>query len=256
MKKIIISAAAVCSAALVANSAFSQTNGKSGKSTQKNKPVVVSVSKDTKAATPLELAKTTLAAHGGDKFKNMKTLVVRGTADVSGSPTMTFPATFATIYAGEKYRLEISTPFQPFKQTYDGQQTSSSLRDFELPPLNRLGLPLLQHLGDKDFTISALSEKSKKNGFRITAPEGFYTDFFVDEKTGTVKSYESSYKIRGRNITTSVDIDKLREVEGVKIPERYAQRFETGQLTIYADFKAKEILVNSMVADDVFSISK
>ncbi len=251
-KNIIFTVAVCCATAIAANSTFSQTNGKSGKSTQKNKPVAASISKSTKAATPLELAKTTLAAHGGDKFKNMKTLVVRGAADVSGSPTMTFPATFATVYAGEKYRLEISTPFQPFKQTYDGQQTSSSLRDFELPPLNRLGLPLLQHLGDKDFTVSALSEKSKKNGFRITSPEGFYTDFFVDEKTGTVKSYQSSYEIRGRNVTTSVDIDKLREVEGVKIPERYAQRFETGQLTIYADFKAKEILVNSPVADDVF----
>jgi hypothetical protein len=40
------------------------------------------------------------------------------------------------------------------------------------------------------------------------------------------------------------------------VPERYAQRFETGNLTIYSDFKAKEILVNSNVADDVFSIEK
>jgi len=45
-------------------------------------------------------------------------------------------------------------------------------------------------------------------------------------------------------------------VEGVKIPEKYAQRFDMGQFTVYADFKAKEILVNSKVADDVFLISK
>ncbi len=35
----------------------------------------------------------------------MKTLVVRGTVDVSGSPTQSFPGTFAIIYSGEKYRL-------------------------------------------------------------------------------------------------------------------------------------------------------
>ncbi len=205
---------------------------------------------------PLELAKATLAAYGGDKFKNMKTLIVTGTADVSGSPAATFPATFAMILSGDKYRLEVANPVAPFKQIYDGQQTSSSI-GFSLPPINRLGLPLLQRIEEKDFTVSALPEKSKKkNGFRITAPEGFYTDFFVDEKTGLVKSYESEYEIRGRTITTSVEIDKVREVEGIKIPERYAQRFDLGQVTIYADFKAKDILVNSAVADDIFAISK
>ncbi|HXG82430.1 MAG TPA: hypothetical protein VNI84_00250 [Pyrinomonadaceae bacterium] len=208
-----------------------------------------------KTRTPLELAKATVIAYGGDKFKNMKTLVVRGTADVSGSPAATFPATFAMILSGDKYRLEVINSIQPFKQVYDGQQTSSSVNNFSLPPINRLGLPLLQRIEEKDFTVSALPEKSKKkNGFRVTAPEGFYTDFFIDEKTGLVKSYESEYEIRGRAITTSVEIDKVRDVEGVKIPERYAQRFDLGQLTIYANFKAKDILVNSTVADDIFVI--
>lgn len=210
-----------------------------------------------KTASPLELARATVKIYGGDKFKNMKTLVVRGTADVSGSPAVTFPATFATIYAGEKYRLEVSNPFQPFKQVYDGQQTSSSINNFNLPPLNRLGFPLLAKIDDKNFVVSALPVNlKKKTGFRITAPEGFYTNFLIDEKTGLVKSFESSYDTNGRSVTTSVEIDKLREVEGVKIPERYAQRFETGQFTVYADFKAKEILVNSAVAEDVFQIAK
>ncbi len=233
-------------------STFAQTQEKAKKN-EKGKNVNTVL----KNLSPLELAKDTIKVYGGDKFKNMKTLVVRGTADVSGSPTITFPATFATIYAGEKYRLEVSNPFQPFKQVFDGQQTSSSVNNFSLPPLNRLGFPLLAKIDEKNFVVSALPESvKKKSGFRITAPEGFYTDFFVDEKTGLVKSYESSYEINGRSVTTSVEIDKLREVEGVKIPERYAQRFEMGQFTVYADFKAKEILVNSKVADDVFLLSK
>jgi hypothetical protein len=222
----------------------------------KNEKGKISVA-TTKTRTPLELAKATLTLYGGDKFKNMKTLVIRGTADVSGSPTTTFAATFAMIYAGEKYRLEVSNPFQPFKQTFDGQQTVSSINGFSFPPLNRLGLPLLPKIGEKDFVVAELPEASKKKlGFRITAPEGFYTDFFIDEKTGLVKSYESSYDINGRTVTTSVEIDKVRDVDGVKVPERFAQRFDLGQLTIYSDFKAKEILVNSPVADDVFSSAK
>lgn len=258
MKKLTISLAIFAFAV----GAFAQTkqtpknepkeNKKENKSAKESAPNAVS----SKNAAPLELAKAALAAHGGDKFKNMKTLVVRGTVDVSGSPTQVFPGTFVTIFSGEKYRLEINS-LQSFKQTYDGQQTVSSTRGFELPPLNRLGLPLLSRIGEKDFTVSALPETSKKKaGFRITAPEGFYTDFFVDEKTGLIKSYESSYEIGERTATTSVAIDKIRDVDGVKIPERYAQRLDFGSLTAYADFKAKEILVNSPVADDVFSGGK
>jgi hypothetical protein len=235
-----------------AASVFAQ-NDKDKKPTEKDK-TTAAVSK---TASPIELAKAALAWHGGDKFKNMKTLVVRGTADVSGSPSTTFPATFAMIYSGDKYRLEISNPITPFKQIYDGQNTVSSVAGFSLPPINRLGLPLLPKIEEKDFTVSALPEaKKKKTGFRITSPEGYYTDFFVDEKTGQIKSYEASYELNGRTITTAVEIDKIREVEGVKVPERYAQRFETGSLTIYSNFKAKEILVNSTVADDVFVMDK
>lgn len=243
----------ILSLMLVFAVSVSAQTDKKQKPTEKDKTTAA----NSKTAAPLDLAKAALAWHGGDKFKQMKTLVVRGTADVSGSPSTTFPATFAMIYSGDKYRLEISNPITPFKQIYDGEQTVSSVNGFSLPPINRLGLPLLAKLEEKDFTVSALPEKSKKKlGFRITSPEGYYTDFFVDEKTGQVKSYEASYDFNGRSITTSVDIDKVREVEGVKVPERYAQRFETGSLTIYTDFKAKEILVNSTVTDDIFSIDK
>lgn len=236
----------VCAAAVSAQTAKTETDKKTS---EKDKTTIAAA----KNSTPLELAKAALAAHGGDKFRNMKSLVVSGTADVSGSPSMTFPAPFVMTYSGDKYRLEISTPFVQFKQIYDGQKTYSSAGEVNLPPINRLGLPLLPKMDDKDFKVSALPDtKKKKTGFRITSPEGFYTDFFVDEKTGQVKGYEASYEVSGRNVTTAVEIDKLREVEGVKIPEKYAQRFETSGLTIYANFKAKDIAVNSTISDDVF----
>lgn len=207
----------------------------------------------------LELAKAALLAHGGDKFKNMKTLVVKGAVDITTSAfPQAIPATFATIFSGDKYRLDLNNPFTPIQQIYDGKETYSSVRGgFTLPPLNRLGLPLLQKMGEKDFPVSALiDDKKKRKGFRITSPEGFFTDFYLDEKTNQVKSYDSSYEINGRNITTNVEVDKYKTVEGVVIPERYAQRFDMGEITAYADFKAKEILVNSEVADGIFVLGK
>lgn len=205
------------------------------------------------------LAKLALAAHGGDKLKAMKTLIIKGSVDVTTSATaQAFPATFITIFAGDKYRIEIANPFQPLKQVFDGTQTSSTIQGgLTLPPINRLGFPLLPHVGDQGFVITALPEsKVKKKGFRMTSPEGLHTDFYLDEKTNQIKGYDSNYEIDGRSVTTSVEIDKYRVVDGITIPERYAQRFDTEQLTIYANFKAREIFVNSEVADSVFSLAE
>lgn len=202
-----------------------------------------------------ELAKKAVAAHGGDKLTAMKSLVIRGSVDVTTSAiAQAIPATFITIFSGEKYRIEINNPFQPIKQTFDGTQTSTTIRGgFTLPPINRIGFPILQQLGKQGFVITSLPETKKKKGFRMTSPEGIATDFYVDEKTNEIKGYESSYEMSGRTVTTSVEIDKCRLVEGVLVPEKYAQRFDTEQITVYANFKAKEILVNSAIEDGVFS---
>ena len=235
--------------------AFAQKDDKQKKEDKEKTPLAITAAVTiSKTSTPMELAKAALAAHGGDKFKNMKTLKVIGTAEVSGSPTQVMSGSFATIFSGEKYRLEIVVPIQSFKQVYDGEQTISSIPNFQLPPLNRLGLPLLAKIDEKGFTVAELPEKAKKLGFRITSPEGYYTDFFIDEKTGQVKSYAAKYDFGGREITTAVDIDKVKDVEGILVPEKYSQRFELGQITMYSNFKAKEILVNTEIADDVFTM--
>lgn len=205
------------------------------------------------------LAKSTLVAHGGEKLRGIKSLVLRGSVDVTTSAiAQAIPATFSMIFAGEKYRLDLMNPFQPISQVFDGVSTQTTVQNgFELPPINRIGFIMLSKIGDSNFPITALPESSrKKNGFRITSPEGFYTDYLIDEKTGQLKGYESSYDINGRTATTSVVIDKFRLVEGVLVPEKFSQRFDLGQLTAYADFKAKDIQVNTEIADDVFTIRK
>jgi hypothetical protein len=203
------------------------------------------------------LADQVLAAHGGAKLKAMRSFIVRGSVDITTSAiTQSIPATFATVFSGDKYRIEINNPFQPFKQVYDGVNTTSSIQGgLTLPPINRLGFPLLPRIGDVGYFVTALPEKKKgKKGFRMTSPDGYYTDFYVDEKTNQIKGYDSTYTVAGRTVTTSVEIDKYQLVEGISIPERYVQRFDTEQMTIYASFKAKEILVNTPVADEVFRL--
>ena len=205
------------------------------------------------------MARLTLEAHGGEKLRAMKSLVVRGSCDITTSAfNQAIPATFVLVLAKEKYRIELVNPFQPIKQVYDGVNTSTTIQGgMTLPPINRLGFPLLPMVGQPGFIITPLpDDKKKKRGFRMTSPEGYYTDFYLDEKTNQIKGYDSSYEIRGRNVTTSVEVDKMRVVDGIVVPEKYAQRFDTEQVTVYAAFKAKDILVNSELDSDVFSTGK
>ena len=207
---------------------------------------------------PESVAKAAFQAHGGEKLKTLKTLVVRGSVDVTSSAfSQAIAGGFSTVISGKKYILDIQTPFQSLKQVFDGGNTVSSIPGITLPPVTSLGFPMLPRLGDSGFVVSALPEgKKKQKGFRLTAPDGFYTDFFVDEKTNLIKGYESAYEIGSRKFTTAIEIDKNRVVDGLTIPEKYAQRFDLGGMTAYSSFKAKEILVNSAIDDAVFAAGK
>jgi hypothetical protein len=193
---------------------------------------------------PADLAKAALAAHGGDKLKKMKSLVMKGSVDVSAFG-QAMPGAFSTAVSGE------------LKQVYDGQNTYSSLEGFSLPPVTSLGFPLLPKVGDTGYVISALGDtKKKKRGFRMTTPEGFYTDFYLDEKTSNIKGYDSSFESGGRVVTTSVEVDSYETVEGIVVPVKYSQRFDLGPMTAYANFKTKTVLINSTIEDAAFTIPR
>lgn len=207
----------------------------------------------------IALAKLAQDAHGGEKLRSMKSLVVRGSCDITTSAfNQAIPATFVIVLAKEKYRIEMMNPFQPIKQVFDGVNMTTTIQGgLTLPPINRIGFPLLQMVGDPRFVITPLPDaKKNKRGFRMTSPEGNHTDFYLDAKTNQIKGYDATFEMRGRTATTSVEVDKLRVVDGIIVPERYAQRFDTEQITVYADFKAKEILVNSELDADVFATGK
>jgi len=233
----------ICFVALFLLSAMFSTNGQSEAMTKGTSPLI-----DAGAA-----AKAAFDAHGGAKLKSIKTLVIKGGVDVTVQ-TQSLPGGFSTVISGDKYILDIQTTFQSIKQTFDGTNTISSLNGITLPPVTTLGFPLLPRLGDNGYVVSPVPVgKRKGKGFRLTAPDGFYTDFYLDEKTGLISSYESAYEMDGRTFTTSIAVDKYRIVDGVTVPERYSQRFDLGPITAYANFKAKDILINSKIDDSVFS---
>ncbi len=202
-----------------------------------------------------QLAKLAVEAHGGEKLRKMSTLFISGSVDVTASASpQSIPATFITIFAGDRYRVEINNPFQPLKQAFDGKTTISSIANgFQLPPFNRIGLIMLQRAGDSGFAITSIPDNKKKRGFRVTSPEGYVTDFYLDEKTNQIKSYNATYTVNGREVKTVVEIDRVKVVEGVVVPEKYAQRIDLEQISAYAAFTAKVIQVNAAVADDVFT---
>ncbi len=205
---------------------------------------------------PGDIAKATLAAHGGDKLKKLQALVTKGSVDMNVFG-QSMPGAFSTAVNGDKYYFEINSVAQSLKQVYDGQQTYSSIQGFVLPPLTTLGFPVLQRIGDTGYVITALPElKRKKRGFRITTPEGYYTDFYVDEKTSLLKGYESSYSFGDRTVTTAVEVDEMQTVEGLVVPKKYSQRFDLASITAYATFKTKDILVNPQMDASAFAIPK
>src|SRR6185295_14621823 len=77
----------------------------------------------TATTAPADLARIALAAQGGDKFKGLKNMVLRGSVDLyAPNSTQSIPGGFVWVVAGDKVRIEIDArPAVSFKQIYDGQ---------------------------------------------------------------------------------------------------------------------------------------
>ena len=110
-------------------------------------------------------------------------------------------------------------------------------------------------IDEKGFSVEALDDK-KKRGFKINTPDGYAVNYYLDEKTAQVKGYDAVFTINGREITTAVVHDKFKSVDGVLLPERFSQRFDVQGITAYADFKVKEIAVNTTISDEIFTTIK
>jgi hypothetical protein len=203
-------------------------------------------------STPVELARAALAAQGGDKFKNLKSMMLVGSVNLyapnNGQP---IPGKFVMVIVGDRMRLDVSAPPAPaFKQIYDGQQSFTSFPGLELPPPSKFGMRLLTKFDQPGYTVSALPDKNKRRGFRIADNEGSTTDFYIDAVSGRVMTYLIPYN----GFTYGTEHSKLQEVEGVLVPMNFSQRLETQMGAFFAEYKVKDVRLNQPVADDVFAI--
>jgi hypothetical protein len=213
-------------------------------------PVVVI----TPESTPMELAKAAFAAQGGEKFRAVQNIMLRGSASLypPNSPN-SIPGSFSIVTANDKVRMEIDArPVFVFRQVYDGQQSYSSMPGVELPPLSKFGMSVLTRFDQAGYKISAIPNKKKLRGFRISDPEGYTTDFYIDATNGRVMEFSLTYN----NYTFGTANDKFKEFEGVLIATNFSQRFEMAQGAFFAEYSVKEVKLNQALGEDVFAIPR
>jgi hypothetical protein len=208
----------------------------------------------TAESTPLELAKAAFTAQGGEKFRNVQNMMLRGSVSLypPNSP-QSIPGAFSIITANDKLRMEIDArPIIVFKQIYDGQQSYSSMPNVEVPPLSKFGLPVLSKYDQPGYKVSSLANKKKLRGFRIADPDGFTTDFYIDPANGRVMEFFLTYN----GLTFGTANNKFKEVDGVLIPFSFSQRFEMPQGPFFAEYTVKEVKLNQPLGEDAFAIPR
>jgi hypothetical protein len=239
---------------LVSLPAFAQTPD-AGKSNGNGSPAATSIPPApaiTDKSSPTELAAAALAAQGGDKFKNLKSTWVTGDANLyAPNSSQSLPGKFSMVTVGEKIRIDINAqPVFNFKQIYDGQQSYSSMPGVQMPPASKFGLMVLTKYDQPGYTVSALPNDKKLRGFRIVDGEGNTTDFFVDPTNGRVMKYLIPYN----GYMFGTENTKFKEVDGVLIPMNFTQRLEMPQGAFFAEYKVKDVKLNTPIGNDVFAI--
>lgn len=208
----------------------------------------------TAETSPKELARAAFMAQGGEKFRSVKNMMLRGSVQLyPPNSVQSIPGSFSLVTAGDKLRMEIDArPAIVFKQIFDGEQSYSSLPNVSMPPLTRFGLGALARFDQPGFQIEAIADKKKQRGFRLIDPDGYTTDFYLDPKTGRVMSFFIYYA----GLTLGTENSKFKDVEGVLVPFSFAQKFEMTMGAFFAEFSVKEAKLNQTLAEDAFAIPR
>jgi hypothetical protein len=202
--------------------------------------------------TPLDMARAALIAQGGEKYRNLKSIVLKGNVDLyAPNSTQSIPGGFVIVMAGEKTRMEVDArPAVSFKMIYDGQRTYSSLPNVDMPPPTKFGMGMLVKFDQDGYAVTAIPDKKKHRGFRITDSEGNVTDFYVDPASGRIMSFMIPYS----GYTFGTENKKLKDFEGVLVATSFTQRLEMPQGAFFADYSVKDVKLNQPIGDDVFAI--
>jgi hypothetical protein len=200
---------------------------------------------------PLELARAAYRAMGGDKFRDLKSLVITGSVDLfSPNSVQALTGKFAIVTSQGRVRTEIQSPVFSLRQIYDGQTNYTSVRGMELPPPTKFGPYMLTRFEQTGYLVTALPDKKKQRAFRITDPEGNVTDFSIDPATARIVNYTIPYS----GLTFSVENTTQKEVEGVLIPYAFTWRLDTPQGTFHAEYSVKDVKLNQELGPDMFEI--
>lgn len=208
----------------------------------------------TPESTPMDLAKAAFTAQGGEKFRAVQNMMLRGSVSLypPNSP-QSIPGAFSIVTAADKLRMEIDArPVIVFKQIYDGQNSYSSMPGVEVPPLSKYGLGVLSKFDQPGYKVTALANKKKLRGFRVADPEGYATDFYIDATNGRIMEFFLNYG----GYTFGTANSKFKEVDGVLIPFSFSQRFEMPQGAFFAEYNVKEVKLNQTLGDDAFAIPR
>src|SRR4026209_2519957 len=208
----------------------------------------------TAETSPKDVARAAFLAQGGEKFRNVQNMILRGSVQLyPPNSVQSIPGSFSLVTAGPKLRMEIDArPAIVFKQIYDGQQSYSSMPNVEMPPLTKFGLGALAKFDQPGYQISAIKDQKKQRGFRLTDPDGYITDYYLDSKTGRVMSFFLYYN----GVTLGTENSKFKEVEGVLVPFSFSQKFEMPMGAFFAEFSVKEVKLNQTLGDDAFAIPR
>jgi hypothetical protein len=208
----------------------------------------------TAETSPKDLAKAAFLAQGGEKFRAVQNMMLRGSVQLyPPNSVQSIPGSFSLVTSGDKLRMEIDArPAIVFKQIYDGEQSFSSLPNVTLPPLTKFGFGALARYDQPGFQIGAIPDKKKQRGFRLVDPDGFTTDYYLDPKTGRVMNFLIYYN----GVTLGTENSKFREVEGVLVPLSFSQKFEMPMGAFFAEFNVKEVKLNQQLGEDAFAIPR
>lgn len=206
----------------------------------------------TAETSPKDLARAAFLAQGGEKFRSVQNMVLRGSVQLyPPNSVQSIPGSFSIVTAGDKLRMEIDArPAIVFKQIFDGERSYSSLPNVSMPPMTKFGLGALARFDQPGFQIEALADKKKQRAFRLVDPEGYTTDFYIDTKTGRVMNFMIYYA----GVTLGTENSKFKEVDGVLVPFSFSQKFEMPMGAFFAEFNVKEAKLNQQLGEDAFAI--
>ncbi|HET6648468.1 MAG TPA: hypothetical protein VFH01_14165 [Pyrinomonadaceae bacterium] len=239
-------------AAALASSIISVGAQTDAKKTGTNDKGTTATAAITATTAPLDMARAALIAQGGEKYRNLKSIVLKGNVDLyAPNSTQSIPGGFVIVIAGEKTRMEVDArPAVSFKMIYDGQRTYSSLPNVDMPPPTKFGMGMLVKFDQDGYAVTAIPDKKKHRGFRITDSEGNVTDFYVDPASGRIMSFMIPYS----GYTFGTENKKLKDFEGVLVATSFTQRLEMPQGAFFADYSVKDVKLNQPIGDDVFAI--